>query len=212
MKRFVRLQDLQAEVKDLRNQVEIQQYELETLQKRQRDLYDDLDRRLRKQERRAGKKILPPISLDVPEEGEIASAPAAPPQTTEPADLNEQEAYEAAFGLLKQSRYGEAIQAFRDFLNAYPESALAGDAQYWVAEAHYVSRDFEKALNGFHKVVNNYPDNQKVPDALLKIGYTYYELGNPDEARQTLNELINSYPGTRFAITAENRLKKEGDQ
>ncbi len=212
MNRFVRLQDLQAEVKDLRNQVEIQQYELETLQKRQRDLYDDLDRRLRKQERRAGRKILPPISLDEPEE-EIANAPAAP-QTTEPmaAGLNEQEAYEAAFGLLKQSRYGEAIQAFRDFLNAYPESALAGNAQYWIAEAHYVTRDFEKALNEFHRVVSDYPDNQKVPDALLKIGYTHFELGNPDEARQTLNELINSYPGTRFAITAENRLKKEGDQ
>ena len=45
------IQQLREEIKDLLNRVELQRYEVEKLRGRQRDLYDDLDQRLRKQER-----------------------------------------------------------------------------------------------------------------------------------------------------------------
>jgi tol-pal system protein YbgF len=222
---FASVQALQTEVQALRNQVEVQQHEIDNLRQRQRELYDDLDRRLRERERLtapAGAASAPADAYggvtpsQAPSQAPTAApAPMAPPvaapsQPPAPADVAEQEAYDAAFGLLKQSRYGEAIEAFKAFLQRYPDSTLAGNAQYWIAEAYYVTRDFGKALEEFQKVLSSHPGSQKEPDAMLKIGYTYYELGDRAAARAALEDVISRYPGSRFAITAENRLKREG--
>ena len=78
--------------------------------------------------------------------------------------------YQAAFALLKNSQYDQAIQAFQSFLSTYPTSPLADNAQYWLGEAYYVNRSFPEALAAFQKVVDKYPQSRKVPDALLKVG------------------------------------------
>ncbi|MFC1665078.1 tol-pal system protein YbgF [Pseudomonadota bacterium] len=120
----------------------------------------------------------------------------------------EQTLYENAFELLKQSRYNEAIRGFNNLLFTYPSSALADDAQYWIAEAHYVTRGFESALLGFRTVVARYPNSPRVPDAMLRIGYIQYEVGAYNQARQTLGELVTRYPSSRVAVSAQTRMKK----
>ncbi len=85
---------------------------------------------------------------------------------------------------------------------------MVDDAQYWIGEAYYVTRDFENALEAFETVVDQYPNSQRVPEALLKLGYVQAELGQTDQARRTLNQVITQYPGSRVAISAETRLSK----
>ena len=69
--------------------------------------------------------------------------------------------YLAAYQMLSPSKrhYADAINAFNDFLVKYPESELASNAQYWLAEAHYVSRHNVNALAAFNKVISNYPQS-----------------------------------------------------
>ena len=113
---------------------------------------------------------------------------------------------------MKQGLYDRAIKAFRTFLVKYPDSGLADNAQYWIAEGNYVLRNYKLALEEFTKVMN-YPQSSKAPDALLKIGYVHYELGAYDKARKTLGEVQSRYPGTSVAKLAAVRLdkmKKEG--
>ena len=113
---------------------------------------------------------------------------------------------------MKQGLYERAVKAFRAFLAKYPDSGLADNAQYWVAEGNYVLRNYKLALEEFTKVVND-PQSSKAPDALLKIGYVHYELGAYDKARKTLGEVQKRFPGTGVAKLAEVRLdkmKKEG--
>lgn len=220
--RFVQLQDLQNDLDQLSNQVEMQQHEISDLKQRQQELYNDLDRRLRAVERGGNAPAAAPGAAQQPQGGEGATqtspestgtqTASSPPAANAPAvaDMNEQQAYDNAFNLLKQSRYGDAITAFQDFLQKYPKSSLAGSAQYWIAEAHYVNRDFKTALTGYQKVLSDYPNCDKVPDAMLKIGYSYYELGQRDDGRKMLDQLISQYPNTRDAVSAQNRLKKEG--
>lgn len=124
------------------------------------------------------------------------------------ASTEEQSAYDDAFELLKQSRYADAIIEFRSLISRFPNGALIDDAQYWIGEAYYVTRDFDSALDAFRAVVNQYPDSQRVPEAMLKLGYVQAELGQNEEARQTLNQVISQYPGSRVAISAETRLNK----
>jgi tol-pal system protein YbgF len=196
-------EELQTEVRQLRNTVDVQSHELEQLKGRQRALYDDLDKRLRETERR-GSATAPVAPASAP----MAAAPSAPRTTTAP----QQQEYDAAFDLMKQGLYDRAVKAFRAFLVKNPDSGLADNAQYWIAEGNYVLRNYKLALEEFTKVLNA-PQSQKAPDALLKIGYVHYELGAYDKARKTLAEVQERYPGTSVAKLAAVRLdkmKKEG--
>jgi tol-pal system protein YbgF len=199
------MESLQAEVRQLRNTVEIQGHELEQLQGRQRALYDDLDKRLRETERHAAAAPAAAVpAADVP-----AAAAVAVPRTTTPA---QQQEYDAAFGLMKQGLYDKAVKAFREFLAKNPNSGLADNAQYWIGEGNYVLRNYKLALEEYAKVLA-YPQSPKTADALLKIGYVHYELGAFDQARKTLTDVQTRFPGTSVAKLAATRLekmKKEG--
>ena len=204
------LESLQRDVRDLRNTVELQGHELEQLKSRQGTLYDDLDRRLRDAERRgtpAAAVPTPGATATVAPTPTPGGTPAA--RTTTP---QQQQDYDAAFGLMKQGLYEKAIKAFRDFVAKYPDSGLADNAQYWIAEGNYVLRNYKLALEEFTKVLKD-PQAAKAPDALLKIGYVQYELGAYDKARKALTDVQERYPGTTVAKLAATRLekmKKEG--
>jgi tol-pal system protein YbgF len=116
--------------------------------------------------------------------------------------------YQAAFDLLKDGKYTEAIAGFSQFLTTFPTSALADNAQYWLGEAHYVNRQFSEALRHFRTVVEKYPDSRKIPDALLKIGYCNYELKNFSEARSALGQVVSRFGDTTAARLASQRLSK----
>jgi tol-pal system protein YbgF len=197
------LEELQTEVRQLRNNVEVQEHELTQLKGRQRALYDDLDTRLREAERRGSSTA--PVA---PAVAAIPSASSAPRVTT----AAQQQEYDAAFNLMKQGLYDRAVKAFRTFLAKYPDSGLADNAQYWIAEGNYVLRNYKLALEEFTKVIND-PQSSKGPDALLKIGYVHYELGAYDKARKALVEVQSRYPGTsvaRLAAVRLDKMKKEG--
>ncbi len=224
---------VQEEMRQLRSLLEEQQYELENLKKRQRAFYDDLDQRLRARERGdtetmagtgqpdaiQGGGATQPIDATLPPLPPAAGA-GAPSAAEEKVTVSrwserkrgnvaqEQAAYDAAFDALKRGRYGEAVEGFQGLLRDYPGSQLADDAQYWIAEAHYVTREFESALIGYRAVVDGYAGSQRVPEALLKIGYLQYELGAYDNARATLSQIIERFPGTAVAMSAYTRLKK----
>lgn len=157
-----------------------------------------------------GQVITPIRGTRLPTNVAINTRPSATGQINAPIGdpAEEQAVYENAFELLKQSRYSEAIRGFNNLLRSYPGSTLADDAQYWIAEAHYVTRGFESALLGFRTVVARYPSSPRVAEAMLRIGYIQYEVGAYNQARQTLTALVTRYPSSRVAVSAETRLKK----
>ncbi|MEI2421473.1 tol-pal system protein YbgF, partial [Arthrospira platensis SPKY2] len=96
---------------------------------------------------------------------------------------DERAAYHAALEMLRQGRYPQAEAGFKQFLADFPNSELADNALYWLAETHYVNREFEAALAGFRQVLAQFPNSRKVPDALLKAGFCEYELQRWADAR-----------------------------
>ena len=134
----------------------------------------------------------------------VVSAPATNGSVT----LDEQNAYEQAFDLLKQSRYEDAILGFQTLVDTWPTSQLADDAYYWMSEARYVNREFEHALSGFRTVVSRYPDSQRVPEALLKIGYIQYDIGAYEDAAETFRDILARFPGHQVTVSAQTRLRR----
>ncbi|MCB1748367.1 MAG: tol-pal system protein YbgF [Gammaproteobacteria bacterium] len=139
-----------------------------------------------------------------------ANAPAAPAGAPVPgADSPASEAaYRDAFAMLKAGQYEESIAAFNTYLQQYPDSQYADNAQYWLGEAYYVLRQFEPAIEQYQKLVQNYPASQKQSHALLKIAYSYSELGLNDQALAVLNDLKARFPGSAAARLADERIQR----
>ena len=121
---------------------------------------------------------------------------------------DERKAYDRAFDMLKEGRYKMANTEFKKFLQRYPQGAYAGNAQYWLGESNYVTRQFSQAVTEFSTVMTRYPNSNKVPDAMLKLGYTYYELGQFNEARDILQKLKQRVPNSTAARLADKRLQR----
>lgn len=216
---LTQLEQLQREVQQLRGQVEVQGHTLEQLKQRQRDLYLDIDRRLQQLET-AGPAAAPPGAAAPSVPSQPPADGAATPPAPSPADETEVPApapmdsakvrqdYQQALNILREGRYMQAAEAFRDFLKQYPDSGYAANAQYWLAESFYVTRQFPQALEEFSKVVSAYPDSNKVADARLKIGFIHYEMSNWQKSRQELEGVTQAYPGSTAARLAEERLQR----
>ena len=138
-----------------------------------------------------------------------ASVPGSAPLTVTAAQPPSEDAsYQSAFDLLKIGQYDKSITAFGDFLTRFPGSSHADNAQYWLAEAYYVTHRYEPAISEYNKLVGSYPESQKLTHALLKVGYSYHELGKIPEAKATLEDLKLRYPGTTAARLADERLQR----
>ena len=217
-----RLDALQQEVQQLRGMVEEQGHTMDGLTQRQRELYLDIDRRIRQVEvavqASAGAGASPGGGAATA--GTIAGAAAgtaagaataagsAAAATVASDPLAEQAAYQQAFNVLKEGHYEESVKALGDFLKRYPNSEYASNAQYWIGEANYVMRRFPDAIKEFNKVIDKFPDSSKTPDAMLKLGYTYYEVEDWAHANEVLNELVKRFPDTTAAQLAQNRLHR----
>ncbi len=205
---------LQEEVQQLRGEIEEQTHQIETIKTRQRDLYLDLDRRLQRVEvtgTSAPQQPVAPVTPVAPAMGTTtppASAPTLAPTAAAPTSGNEREDYQVAFNLLKDGQYPQAIAAFRNFIANHPSGNYADNAQYWLGEARYVSRDFQQAINEFQVVINRFPMSPKVPDAKLKMGYARYELNDSAGARAILQEIIARHADSTAARLAEKRLER----
>ena len=131
------------------------------------------------------------------------AAPSAPP----PASTREAD-YQKAFATLKEGKYPEAIKEFKNFLSTYPSGEFSDNAQYWLAEAYYVTKDLGSAHEAFGNVIKTYPQSAKVSDAMLKSGFIEYDTGQYAAARDILTELMKRYPGSSAAKLADKRLEK----
>ena len=199
-----RIDVLEAQLRELRGNVEEMQNSNEALRKQQRDLYADLDRRL---------KVIESALKGGAAPGTVGALPTLPgaagsSSTGTLAAGDDQAAYNRAFDALKASDYAGAIAQFRDFLRLYPRSALADNAQYWLGEGFYVTRDYDDAIATFRALGEQYPQSRKAPDALVKIGFAQFELKHMADARATLGQVVQRYPGTDAAKLAADRLTK----
>jgi tol-pal system protein YbgF len=184
------------EISRLRGQIETLGYELETAKKRQQDFYLDLDTRLRKFE--AGGTPAAAVNPENPPNLKAANDPA-----------KESQDYEAALNQFKAGKYKEAAAGFGAFVQKYPDSSLAPNAQYWLGNAWYAQRDCKRAIEAQSIVTTKYADSPKAPDAWLAIATCQQEMGNPTGAKRSLESVLAKYPSAPAAETARERLKKK---
>lgn len=187
---------------ELQGRVEELEHSSSTAGDRQRQLYADLDARIQELEASVQARNTPNV---------LEGGSLSPGQLPVPGG-SDRDNYQAAFELLKEQRYEPAALAFGQFLVTFPDSELADNAQYWLAESHYVTQKFARALEEFGTVISKFPRSRKVPDALLKMGYCNYELKRWDEARTSLKRVQMEFPETTAARLAGQRLERMDEE
>lgn len=213
-----KVQGLQQEVQELRGQLEVQAHDLKLLQQQQLAFYKDLDARLPNQAASATKSAaVNPLPIGVTTPKNSASLPSDKQPTqpvvapvtnhaarTNPAD--EQISYLAAYELVKNKRFDEALAAMQKFVTQYPQGGYTGNAQYWLGELQMVKKNYPEAIEHFEVVLQQFPSSNKSAASMLKIGYALAASGKKAEAMQRLQQVVKNYPDTNTAQLAKAKL------
>lgn len=217
------LQTLLDEVSELRGTTEVHNHKLEEILQQQRDIYQEIDRRLGGQS-----STVPVVQSNVSTAVEPqASIPAGNPAAVVAADqvaaaevaadqagagarstMNEAQAYEQAINfVIKDNNYAAAIPAFESFIENYPNSEYTSNSHYWLGQLYYQKSDFPKAKTHFERVVKQYPNSSRVPDALEKLGMVAEKQNDLVAAKRFYNQLIKSFPKSKPAAKARKKLE-----
>ncbi|WP_298012777.1 tol-pal system protein YbgF [uncultured Castellaniella sp.] len=128
-------------------------------------------------------------------------------QTPQSGDPQQQAAYEAAADQYRNGRYKEAASSFATFVQSYPDSEQATDAQFYLGSSQYASKDFKNSIQTMQSLVKSHPDDARAPDALLVVAADQIELNDMKGAKASLQRIIKDYPKSSAAETAKSRLK-----
>ncbi|MDH5358444.1 MAG: tol-pal system protein YbgF [Gammaproteobacteria bacterium] len=221
-----RVDQLQNEIQRLNGDNESLRHELEVMQKRQREMYLDIDQRMQAQTVAVQQPASEP-ETDT-EQVEVEESPSAVTENTtetpeqsvavvenaeniQPSPVaveNGEAAYQAALQTLRSGQYEQAIVALEKFPEQFPQSSYLPNAYYWQGEANYVLRNFDVAITAFQTVIDRFPSSTKVADAMLKQGFSQYELGQLDVAKTTLAAVVQKYANSSAARLAKVRLAR----
>lgn len=117
--------------------------------------------------------------------------------------------YERALGDLQAGNYAAAELDFADLLATHPAHDLAGNAQYWLGETHYVRRQYKRAAQAFLSGYTTYAASPKAPDSLLKLGMTLTALGEKKTGCDAFAELNAKFPDAAVAVRKRAEIERK---
>ncbi|NIF32720.1 cell division protein CpoB [Enterobacter sp. Cy-643] len=199
------LSDNQNDIDSLRGQIQENQYQLNQVVERQKQILLQMDS-LSGAAAGAGQQPAPGASpTATPDTGASNAAPAAPVQG---GDANSD--YNAAIALVQdKSRQDDAINAFQSFVKKYPDSTYLPNANYWLGQLNYNKGKKDDAAFYFASVVKNYPKSPKAPDAMFKVGVIMQDKGDAAKAKAVYQQVVKQYPNTEGAKQAQKRLNAQ---
>jgi tol-pal system protein YbgF len=187
------LLDLQGQIDNVRadmarlvGQNEQLTRDLAETQRRQKDMAQGVDDRLRKFE---------PVKVTV--DGREFSA--------DPAETRD---YDAALAIFRKGDFASAQTAFIGFVQRYPRSGYNPSALFWLGNAQYATRDYKEAITNFRSLLSLAPDHLRAPEAVLAIANCQIELKDTRAARKTLEDLAKAYPQSEAAQAGKERLAR----
>ena len=71
-----------------------------------------------------------------------------------------------------------------------PDAAVASDASYLYAAAHYQGGRYQEAYNAYLDFIDRYPDDEDVPSAFYRAALSQIRLDQPDPARELLTTAL----------------------
>ena len=125
---------------------------------------------------------------------------------SKPPSSDEEGLYDKAFQLFRGGKFEAARAEFSSYLERYPKTDLADNAQFWLGECYYSEKRYREAIGAYEKTIKDYPKSDKVSSALLKQGMAFLELGDKTAGKILLKKVVKGYPNSNQAKIARNKL------
>jgi tol-pal system protein YbgF len=119
---------------------------------------------------------------------------------------NPEQLFAAAYSDYSRGNYDLALSEFRSYVETYPGSEMADNAQYWIGEILYAQKKLPEASAALEQVKLISPNGDKTSAALYKRGLILLELQRRDEAVVQLLSVYNDYSKTKEAELAKSKL------
>jgi len=178
------LESLRGDISKLRGTDEQLAREIADAQKRQKDITQAFDDRLRKME---------PVKVQLDGRDVLV-------------DQEEKRAFDEAFATIRNGDFDKSVALLSNFMRRYPASAYTDAARFWLGNAQYGRRDYKEAINIFRSFVAAAPDHLRAPEALLNVANSQAEMKDAKAARKTIEDLIKAYPQSEAAQAGKERL------
>jgi outer membrane protein assembly factor BamD len=118
----------------------------------------------------------------------------------------------------------QAMNALREVVNRFPDSAYARDAKLKIdlCVDHLAGKEmevgrfyqkqhlYEAAIGRYQRVVDDFQTTNHVPEALARLTEIYLALGLKDQARKTAAVLGYNYPGSEWYSDSYRQLVDDG--
>jgi len=188
----------QADIRELKIQMTALQQVTGQSQERLQQLRAQLEQR---------SKVIPPVAVPSGPAGDTGTArPSAPPvDAPGPNEL-----FQIGKDQLTRGGNRAARAAFSDLLQRFPDSELAADAQFYIAESFAAEGSGAAADTAYAGVVARYAESPRAPTALYKRGVLAQSARRTTTARKLYNDLIRRYPNSDEAELARERLRVLG--
>jgi tol-pal system protein YbgF len=135
-----------------------------------------------------------------------ASPPAAATNAASGPPPSADVLYASARRDFDTGKYDLARQEFLDYLKYYPDTDLAGNAEFYQGEISYAQGNYQDAVAAYDRVLLDYPRSFKIAPARLKKAFALLELGQQAAAIRQLREVAQKHPGTDEARRATAKL------
>ncbi|MEO0079201.1 MAG: outer membrane protein assembly factor BamD [candidate division WOR-3 bacterium] len=123
-------------------------------------------------------------------------------------------ALEQALKELRARRFQKAADGLTEVIFNFPGTRQASDAQFYLGECYFQSKDYEQAQTEFDFYLKNFPNGRFQEEAAFKLALSYLKSAPAHtrdqtrvlKARELFNEFLENYPQTEFRAEAESAL------
>jgi tol-pal system protein YbgF len=197
-----------ANVDSLKGNLQITQESLDELKARLTRLATDLAA-MKTTVQSIDSKIASPSTTGGASPGDAGQS-ALPPTGAAPgtAPDSPDAIYASALSDYTSGRYKLALGEFQQYLKYYGTTPLAGNAQFYIGQIHFMQENFDDAVSAFNVVIERYPEGTKLTQAIYKKGLALEKLGQKASAIREFRSLVNRYPNSPEAKLAAQELSK----
>jgi tol-pal system protein YbgF len=180
---ITKMNDLSSNLENLNSQLDSSQQRMTALSQKLDDLQSDLARRF---------NVLTGQVTGTTSQG-----------ASSPGDM-----FRLAYNDYQAGKFELALSSFRNFMNQYPKTELAPQAQFYIGEAEFARKNWIDAAREYDKVVQQYPKSEYAPKALFKRGMSLQALNRTADAKEAFRKLLKEHPTHELAKSARAILKE----
>jgi len=181
---FLKIQELESEIAELRNKVESQDYLIEKL----------INESINSDEENSENIEDLAINTDVRFKG-----------IEDPKSIDQ--VYKAAIDALETQDLEKAFVLFKYFVDSFNDEEKKPLSYFWLGEISLMNDELDQSKNFFMELISLYPNHYRVPLAHKKIGDIYLKTNDINKAKDKYNFVVREYPNNTASSLALQLLK-----